>query len=365
MNTVELHFPGIDPEFYTQLSAVALVGRDLWVGTDEGQGIFRLHPSADGKGWEAAPLSDLGAVLDLPGEADEIDLEGMDWDPKSGHLWLVGSHSPKRKKAKKDDQTAPKVGRLKSVQTDKNRYLLARVPLVVTGDSSRLMLPGDGYTEAKFPAQLECAEPQPFRNALLDALGNDPHFKRFVQRNLVEDGGDILDELAIPGKDNGLDIEGLAFAGTTASGAARLFVGLRGPVLRGWATVLEVHVTASREGGTNAGRLTLETAGEDGRPHGRVFLDLDGLGIRDLCFRGDDPPDSRRANHGARLAGHALHLAWGEKIDGGRPHSCTGDRHAGARASGGDPIPRKERQPGGRHGLPAGRRRNNHPPGSL
>lgn len=52
--------------------------------------------------------------------------------------------------------------------------------------------------------------------------------------------------------------------------------------------VLEVCVTAERTGGTNAGRLELETIGEDGRPHRRIVLQLDGLGIRDLCFRGDD-----------------------------------------------------------------------------
>jgi L-seryl-tRNA(Ser) seleniumtransferase len=39
----------------------------------------------------------------------------------------------------------------------------------------------------------------------------------------------------IPGKDNGLDVEGLASVGD------RLLVGLRGPVLRGWAIVLEIE----------------------------------------------------------------------------------------------------------------------------
>lgn len=282
MNQTHLHFPGHSPDFYTQLSAVAFVGADMWVGADEGQGIVRLPTKDKGKTWEAAEVSLLDKVLDLPGKK-EIDLEGMDWDAASEHLWLVGSHSLKRKKARDDDDPEPLVERLGTVEADKNRYVLARVPLEVAAEGSRLMRK-DEFTDTKFAAQLECETPGPFRNALFDALQADPHFKRFVQRQL--DGKD--DKLGIPGKDNGLDIEGLAFAGTTDENAARLFIGLRGPVLRGWAAVLEVQVTATRDGGTNAGRLTLKTIGEDGRPHRRIFLDLDGLGVRDLCFRGDD-----------------------------------------------------------------------------
>jgi hypothetical protein len=62
-------------------------------------------------------------------------------------------------------------------------------------------------------------------NALTDAIKcagqgeGDPHLAPFMD---------------IPGKDNGFDIEGLAIAGE------RVFIGLRGPVLRGWATILEV-----------------------------------------------------------------------------------------------------------------------------
>ena len=58
-------------------------------------------------------------------------------------------------------------------------------------------------------------------NDLTEALRGDEHLGSF---------------LAIPGKDNGFDIEGLAVAGE------RLFIGLRGPVLRGWAVILEVEL---------------------------------------------------------------------------------------------------------------------------
>ena len=50
-------------------------------------------------------------------------------------------------------------------------------------------------------------------NELLDVLAQDPHLQAFI---------------IIPGKDDGLDIEGLAMAPT-----GQLFMGQRGPMLRG------------------------------------------------------------------------------------------------------------------------------------
>ena len=61
-------------------------------------------------------------------------------------------------------------------------------------------------------------------DALTRALRDDPHLGPF---------------LSIPSKDNGFDIEGLA-----AAPNGRLFLGLRGPVLDGWACILEIHVAA-------------------------------------------------------------------------------------------------------------------------
>ena len=60
--------------------------------------------------------------------------------------------------------------------------------------------------------------------------------------------------LALPGKDNGFDIEGVAVSGE------RVFLGLRGPVLRGWAVVLELH---PEEDG--AATLGLKKIGPQGR----------------------------------------------------------------------------------------------------
>jgi hypothetical protein len=75
----------------------------------------------------------------------------------------------------------------------------------------------------------------------------------------------------------------LVVARDKASGDNKIFLGLRGPVLRGWAVVLEISVEADA-----AGRLSLKGIGPKGRPYKKHFLELDGLGVRDLCADGDD-----------------------------------------------------------------------------
>ena len=93
------------------------------------------------------------------------------------------------------------------------------------------------------------------------ALADDPHFGPY---------------LAIPGKDNGFDIEGLAVDGQ------RVLLGLRGPVLRGWSALLEIAVEA------RADHLRLVPLDDDGTLVRKHFLQLDGLGVRDLIFCGGD-----------------------------------------------------------------------------
>ena len=81
--------------------------------------------------------------------------------------------------------------------------------------------------------------------------------------------------LAIPGKDSGFDIEGLAADGR------RLLLGLRGPVLRGWSALLEIEARADE--------LRLAPLDDSGTLIRKHFLQLDGLGVRDLHLSGDDP----------------------------------------------------------------------------
>jgi len=93
---------------------------------------------------------------------------------------------------------------------------------------------------------------------LTTALAADEHFSLFAE---------------IPSKDNGLDVEGLA------AFEDRIPLGMRGPV-RGWAAVLEVRPIQDTAEPT---RLTLSFPA-----YRKQFLDLGGLGVRDLCRDGDD-----------------------------------------------------------------------------
>lgn len=255
------------------LSAAIFIGEDLWVACDELTSVERLSPSGGG-GFASQRSFELHGPLTLPafGQEDvdqEIDIEGMDFS--GGYLWVVGSHSIKRKKVSvekdRDDPDADNIDKLRKTDEKGNRYLLARVPVVhdeETGEAVLAEFSPDGTLKA---AQLlPCT---PTDNALTRAI-------------LEKDTGDKPDRhlapwVPLPGKDNGLDIEGLAVAGE------KVFLGLRGPVLRGWAVVLELHL---EEGGPK--ELKLKKIGPKGRAYRKHILDLGGLGVRDLCADGQD-----------------------------------------------------------------------------
>ncbi len=64
----------------------------------------------------------------------------------------------------------------------------------------------------------------------------------------------------------------------------RVLLGLRGPVLRGWAFVLELRPYVDED---EPDRLRLAPL-DGGRRYRKHVLDLAGLGVRDLCPHGDD-----------------------------------------------------------------------------
>ncbi|HEX6735576.1 MAG TPA: DUF3616 domain-containing protein, partial [Azonexus sp.] len=257
-NAVRLEFA---PEalVHANLSGAAFSGDFLWVVGDEACGIDRLRrlaPSAGellrfGEG-RSFPLADL---LDLPGAADEeADLEGM--AVADGYLWVVGSHGLKRKNAKPGRDDADNAKRLAKVTLDGNRRLLACLPVDIGDDGEPVLVRAaqDGRRARRLTGGAKS-------NQLTDALADDPHFAPY---------------LAIPGKDNGFDIEGLAVDGQ------RLLLGLRGPVLRGWSALLEIALEAKGD------ELRLAPLDDSGRLLRKHFLQLEGLGIRDLHFSGDD-----------------------------------------------------------------------------
>ena len=257
-NAVRLEFtPGCLVQ--SNLSGAAFTDDWLWVAGDEACSLSRLR-RLEPVGRETLrfgepcefPLADL---LNLPGKADEeADLEGI--AVADGWLWLVGSHGLKRKNAKPDRGHADNAKRLAKVTLDGNRRLLACLPIEADAEGRPCLVrrSADGRRARRLSGDAQS-------NLLTQALAEDPHFGRYM---------------AIPGKDNGFDIEGLAVNGP------RLLLGLRGPVLRGWSGLLEVHVEIH---GDHLRLVPLNDSGVLVRKH---FLQLDGLGIRDLHFSGDD-----------------------------------------------------------------------------
>lgn len=251
-----LHFDrdADDPDrLRAHLSACALDGDGrLWLGSDERNGLSRLQPTAPGV-LARHRWTDLADRLQLLEQKEEVDLEGLDID--GDRLWLVGSHTSTRKDAQPERAPAENLARLTRVEPRPNRLLIACARM----DGGRLAeepitrLPIDGAG-----------------NALTRALGDDPHLGSFVGD---ADGGSIR----LASKENGLDIEGLAARGDD------LWLGLRGPVLRGWALLLTVRATATADGA-----LDLAPIGTGGRPYRKQFLRLAGMGLRDLCWHGED-----------------------------------------------------------------------------
>lgn len=239
------------------LSAVALHDDDLWLAMDEGTGLDRLTRAEDGA-FRTPATFPLVELLDLPnrsGEDDEIDIEGLDIE--GDMLWLVGSHTWTRGKPK-DDPFAD----LERIRPNLNRNLLACLPLLPE-DGGRHGVPraADGATYPAAPgiARLPIGNK---RGALAKALKKDAHIKRFI---------------AIPAKENGLDIEGIAVLGN------RVFLGLRGPVLRDYAVILELQTEHAAPG-----ELALAPIGADGQPYRKHLLNLGGNGVRDLHRNGEE-----------------------------------------------------------------------------
>lgn len=251
------------------LSAVLQCGHALWVANDETLSLEHLTRLPDDSSGACRygqhrqfPLSDYLALPvaapEDPADLEEADVEGLACD--GGYLWLVGSHSLKRKNPKLKEGHDKASKQLAKVSRDGNRYLLARIPIL---DANVTCLLAKRSTQDGKELHAALLRGNDQGDELTEALQDDEHLGPF---------------LAIPGKDNGFDIEGLAVAGE------RVFLGLRGPVLRGWAIVLEVAIVEDDSPST----LRLKAIGPNERLYRKHFLQLGGLGIRDLCLQGSD-----------------------------------------------------------------------------
>ncbi|WP_278165965.1 DUF3616 domain-containing protein [Hydrogenovibrio sp. 3SP14C1] len=153
---------------------------------------------------------------------DELDIEGLAW--QEPYLYAVGSHSKKRKKIKADFSNKKNLKRLSQIHDEPARNQLFRVRL-------------DDQLKVR---QIESL-------SLMLIIKSFPLLSPFT---------------ALPSKENGVDIEGIAVRGN------HLFIGFRGPVLRGdLVPILKLKMN-DKKFAVQASKLKL--------------VNLGGLGIRDM-----------------------------------------------------------------------------------
>lgn len=207
------------------LSGMAISGPFLLLGTDEGVGpkkninlIQVMQQVATGHFQYHRHME---LFIGNKDDGLEMDIEGLDL--QSNKLYVVGSHTLQRPSAKSEKEYDKNRRRMqsKSIKAQRNRDWLYRLQL------------NDDWSVATKE-----------RISLRKLINHDPVLKPFSR---------------IPGKENGVDIEGVAVAGEW------LYLGLRGPVLRGnYVPILKLKFDAPR------------------KSYELLFVQLSGRGCRDI-----------------------------------------------------------------------------------
>lgn len=171
-----IHDGGLD------LSGLTVIGDFLVVGSDEGHriGIFRRR--GDSAEW------DLQAHVPIAASGKEVDIEGIAY--ADGWLYVTGSHALRRRRLRAELSCADNRARLQQIVEQVTRNRLYRMRFDQTS------------------GEIHGLE----RIDLRKRLRKDPLLAPFC---------------ALPSKENGVDIEGLAVRD------GHLYLGFRGPVLRG------------------------------------------------------------------------------------------------------------------------------------
>ena len=220
-------FKGVDSsqKLIENISGVAQAGACVWIASDERRSLecFTLK----GGTYVLKQQLFLDDVFDgLPNSKNEADLEGLAFDGE--HLWLCGSHCRSRAKPLPGKPPDPKI------RHAANRHVLGKLKLAADGT-------WDGG-----------------KGRVLSTAGEGA-LRKALRTNRI-----LAPFLDLPAKENGLDIEGLAII------RGHVALGLRGPVIAGRAIILDLNIDAKFKLKSVAPR----------------FLDLGGLGIRDLYSAG-------------------------------------------------------------------------------
>lgn len=193
------------------LSGLALVHGMLAVCGDETAQFDLLKRDGDHFQVVASPSLGKGGI--------ELDLEGM--TAEGNTLYIIGSHSLARKAADPGKSYKNNLKRILQVNKDKNRQRVFRLEIDEAGE-------------------IKSRKHISLQNVLMD----DPLLGRFT---------------SLPSKENGIDIEGIAARDQT------LFIGFRGPVLRGnYVPVVVLDF-------------------DDPEDYELLFVQLDGKGVRDIA----------------------------------------------------------------------------------
>jgi hypothetical protein len=206
------------------VSAVAFVAPWLVVGADEGSNLTVLRLMDESDDYEVA-----GTIPLLPDSAREIDIEGIARD--GDKLYVTGSHSLVRQRLRKSSTYQENRKRLATVEPAPDTQNIRDTIFRFTFDASTGQMTGLSD-----------------RINIKDILRADAVLGRFTN---------------IPSKENGVDIEGITVIDEM------VYVGFRGPVLRSnFVPIMTFPFSAPTE-------------------YGLYFVDLGGLGIRDVNRVGD------------------------------------------------------------------------------
>lgn len=231
-----------------EISSSLATENDLWLSYDEDAGIERL--TSNEKGYGDHKHYELFDFFDLPSDSGEADMEALAY--QEPYLWFCGSMSLKRNAPSEDEPVERQLEQLSEIALDENRFSLGCIPCIKKGDHYELLKETEYKGKTIKPLMLRGGTKS---TELHNALMRDEHLENFMR---------------IPCKDNGFDIEGLAVHND------RIFIGLRGPVLNGYAIILEIGCKEFD------GELLLSRRDGEEKLYRKHFVDLSGMGIREL-----------------------------------------------------------------------------------